>query len=73
MCMCHMHVQDLEWQDKALFGLARGWHLWQVQRKSKRKLFGLLGKTKTQVTLEPTSKVGGSCAKSYSTRALCAP
>jgi len=44
-------VQSLEWSDKALFGLVSGQHKWHLQPKTK-KFLGILGKNRTQVTLD---------------------
>ena len=44
-------IQALEWSDKALFGLVSGGHRWHLKPQGK-KLLGLIGKNRTQVTLD---------------------
>ena len=44
-------MQSLEWSDKALFGLVSGGHRWHLQPTGK-KVLGILGKNRTQVTLD---------------------
>ena len=48
-------AQSLEWSDNALFGLVSGGHRWHLQPKGK-KLLGILGKDRTQVTLDQEIK-----------------
>ncbi|CAL5224272.1 g6932 [Coccomyxa viridis] len=43
--------KSLEWSDKALFGLVSGGHRWHLQSTGK-KVLGILGKDRTQVTLD---------------------
>ena len=49
--LCVGAVQSLEWSDRALFGLVSGQHKWHLQPQTK-KFLGILGKNRTQVTLD---------------------
>ena len=56
-------TQALEWDDSALFGLVHGGHKWRLSSTGKKRLFGLMGQSQTQVTLdhEVTGEALSSC------------
>ena len=64
-------IQALEWSDKALFGLVSGGHRWHLKPQGK-KLLGIIGKNRTQVTLDQEI-TGGLLYQAYGTAFTATP
>ena len=67
-------VQTLEWDDRALFGLVHGGHKWRLTSTGKKRLFGLVGRPQTQVTLDHEVTGGAPCGakeRDYESYVVC--